>query len=401
MSKYGDASILLSRFDNRPKMVMQRGEGVYFYDTKGIRYLDLMSGWGCNCLGANPSVLKEAVETQLHLLTHTGPLVLSDKMFEFGHNLLQATTLDRIFFTSTGAEANENAIKVARKYGSVKLDGAYEVITFSNGFHGRTLAMMSASARPGWDKKFMPKVPGFVHVPWNDLNAVEAAIKNHRIAAIFLELIQGEGGVNVAEQHFIAGLRELAARHKILIMVDEVQTGMGRTGQLFAHNHFDFVPDVLTMAKSIGGGFPLGAIMTKEHCALFENNEVGATYSGQAIMMAVGIAILKEMLKPSFLPRVMAMGDLFKETLKDLAGEGLPITHIRGKGLMIAFDVKEDLAPVIAKQAMSFDPKGINLIINSVRPNSIRMLPPLIIQPQHIAQFKETFRSVYQTVLAH
>jgi acetylornithine/N-succinyldiaminopimelate aminotransferase len=244
----------------RPPIIMERGEGVYLWDLEGKRYLDFMGGWAVTCLGHSPAVIKEALLQQCGKLVNASPSFYNKPMIEFATLLTDTSCFDRVFFASTGAEANESAIKLARKYGKKFLNGAWEIITMNGSFHGRTLATMAATGKKAWEQLFEPKMPGFVHVPINDIDAVTASI-SPKTCAIMLEPIQGEGGVNEASHEYIRALRELCDRHKLLLIFDEVQTGLGRTGKLYAYEHYGVEPDIMTLAKGIGGGYPLSAML--------------------------------------------------------------------------------------------------------------------------------------------
>ena len=253
----------------RPDIVMEKGKGMYLWDTNGKKYLDFIGGWAVNCLGHSPDVITQALSEQAVKLVNASPTFYNVPMIKLAKLLTDHSCFDRAFFTSTGAEANEGAIKLARKYGAKKLGGAYRIITTYGSFHGRTLATMSATGKKHWETLFEPKVPGFIHIPFNDIDAAAAAV-DPDTCAIMLEPVQGEGGVNVADETYIKALRKLCTDKNILLIFDEVQTGFGRTGKLFAYEHYGVEPDVITLAKGIGGGFPLGAMLTKEKYNLFD-----------------------------------------------------------------------------------------------------------------------------------
>ncbi len=280
---------------NRPQVVMEHGEGMYVWDTEGKRYLDFIGGWAVTCLGHSPQVISDALLKQSGKLINVSPAFYNKPMVEFARLLTKLTGLERVFFGSTGAEANESAIKLARKYGSVHKGGAYEIITTNRSFHGRSLATMAATGKAGWEQMFTPQVPGFVKVPFNDIEAIAQAI-NRNTCAVLLELIQGEGGVYEVSLAYIQELRKLCSEQGILLIFDEIQTGIGRTGSMFAYEHYDVLPDVLTLAKGIGGGFPLSAMLVKEAYNLFEAGDQGGTYTGQPLAMAVGSAVVGEVI---------------------------------------------------------------------------------------------------------
>lgn len=356
----------------RPDIVMEKGKGMYLWDTDGRKYLDFIGGWAVNCLGHCPEAIASALKEQADELVNASPTFFNKKMIQFARLLTDITCFDRVFFTSTGAEANEGAIKLARKYGSIRLSGAFEIITTKNSFHGRTLATMSATGKTKWEKLFAPKVAGFIHVPFNDIDALSAAV-NINTCAVMLEPVQGEGGVNIADEAYIRALRTLCNEKGILLIFDEVQTGIGRTGRMFAYEHYGIEPDVMTLAKGIGGGFPLSAMLTKEKFNLFEAGDQGGTYSSQPLAMAVGIAVVKEVLDRQLPQRAEMMGNYLIDRLKCIADK-YPIKNIRGKGLLIAFDLNDPLGADIVSECLMN-----GLIINSPQPSVIRFMPPLIV----------------------
>ncbi|QYR19464.1 acetylornithine/succinylornithine family transaminase [Paenibacillus sp. sptzw28] len=361
----------------RPEIVMERGEGMYLWDTEGKRYLDFVGGWAVTCLGHSPAVIKEALERQAAILVNSSPSFYNKPMIEFAELLTELSGFDRVFFASSGAEANESAIKLARKHGAKNLGGACEIITTVNGFHGRTLAMMSATGKKHWESLFAPKLPGFKHVPFNDFDSCLAAI-DRNTCAIMLELIQGEGGVHPADEEYLYRLRKTCDDYGILLIFDEIQTGLGRTGKLFAYEHYGIQADVMTLGKGIGGGFPLSAMLTKERYNIFDAGDQGGTYTGQQLAMAVGYAVVNEIVNLELPRRAERQGKYILEGLRELA-EKYNIQHIRGRGLLIAFDLPE---PVGAKFAAECLKEG--LLVNSPNATTIRLMPPLIVSEEEI-----------------
>jgi acetylornithine/N-succinyldiaminopimelate aminotransferase len=377
---------------SRPDIIMEKGKGMYLWDTEGRRYLDFIGGWAVTCLGHCPDVIKNVLENQACELINASPTFYNKPMIDFAELLTDNSCFDRVFFASSGAEANEGAIKLARKYGKKHLNGAYEIITAINGFHGRTLAAMSASGRKQWYDLFEPKVPGFKHVTFNDLDSIYANI-NSGTCAIMLELIQGEGGVRVADEVYIKKLREICDKNKILLIFDEVQTGFGRTGKLFAYEHFDVEPDIMTLAKGIGGGYPLSALLTKEEYNIFEAGDQGGTYSGQPLAMSVGLAVLNEVIKKEIPLNAELQGKYLVNKLNNLK-EKFNLQDIRGKGLLIAFDVPVDSGSVIVSECLKD-----GLIINSPKPATIRLMPPLIVTETDTDCMIEILSNVLNRVL--
>lgn len=356
----------------RPDIVMERGEGVYLWDTEGKSYLDFMGGWAVTALGHCPKVLTEALINQSKILINASPSYYNKPMIEFAKLLTDNSCFDRVFFTNSGSEANEGAIKLARKYGAKFLNGAYEIITAVNSFHGRTLATMSATGKKVWEELYEPKVPGFKHVPLNDLEAIKSAITPN-ICAIMFEPIQGEGGVNELDKQYIKALREICKEHKILLIFDEVQTGLGRTGSLFAYEHYGIEPDIMTLAKGIGGGYPLSALLVKEEFNIFEPGDQGGTYSAQPLGMAAGLAVAGEIINKNLAYNANIQGEYIIKKLNEIKDK-YKLTNIRGKGLLLAFDISKNNGSEIVEECLN---EG--LLINSPRPSIIRLMPPLII----------------------
>ena len=376
----------------RPEVVMEKGEGLYLWDTDGKKYLDFVGGWAVTSLGHSPAVIAKALARQSKVLVNASPSFLNIPMIEYARLLVNRSCFDRVFFASSGAEANEGAIKLARKYGSLSRDGAFEIITTVNSFHGRTLATMSATGKKKWENLFEPKVPGFIHVPLNDFAALKAAV-NSRTCAVMLEPIQGEGGVLEVDPGYIRQLRQLCDEQGILLIFDEVQTGLARTGKLFAYQHYGVEPDVMTLAKGIGGGFPLAALLVKERFNIFEAGDQGGTYSGQPLAMAVGLAVMQEVLEKNLVDNAAMQGEYIQKKLRELAAR-FQLTNIRGKGLLLAFDLPtEQGAEVVAACLRQ------GLLVNSPQPATIRLMPALIVNTAEIDWMTEILANVLQEVL--
>lgn len=371
----------------RPEIVMERGEGMYLWDTEGKRYLDFVGGWAVTCLGHSPAVIQQALSSQAGTLVNTSPSYYNKPMLEFASRLTELSGFDRVFFGSSGAEANEGAIKLARRHGVRNLGGAYEIITAQNSFHGRTLATMSATGKKQWESLFAPKVPGFTHVPLNDIEALMSAI-NPNTCAILLELIQGEGGVHTVDAEYLGRIRQLCDETGILLIFDEVQTGLGRTGKLFASEHYGIQSDVMTLGKGIGGGFPLSALLVKEDYNIFEAGDQGGTYTGQPLAMAVGLAVVNEIVAQRLPANAEQQGNYIQEGLHRIA-ETYGLSRIRGKGLLLAFDLPEDIGSEIAADCL----QG-GLLINAPNPRSIRLMPALIVSREHTDMMFEILERV-------
>ncbi|MBS1142851.1 MAG: acetylornithine aminotransferase apoenzyme [Proteobacteria bacterium] len=370
----------LMSITHRPDLVFERGEGSWLYDHQGKAYLDFIQGWAVNTLGHCPPEIAAALAAQAAKLINPSPAFYNGPMVELAGLLTANSAFDRVFFANTGAEANEGAIKLARKWGRLHKDGAYEIITFGHSFHGRTLATMSASGKAGWDTIYAPQVPGFPKATYNDIASVEANI-GPKTVAVMLEPVQGEGGVIPAEISFLKALRDLTQARGILLIVDEVQTGMGRTGKLFAYQHADIAPDIMTLAKGIGGGVPLAALLAREEICCFEPGDQGGTYNGNPLMTAVGAAVLKRLLAPGFLAEVEARGQYLAKRLLELSAKHGQNGE-RGAGLLRALVLADERGPDIVRRALEGGPKG--LLLNSPRPNLLRFMPALNVSEAEI-----------------
>ena len=371
----------------RPPVAFADGQGSWLYDTHGNRYLDLIQGWAVTCLGHSPAPVVKALAEQGARLISCSPAYHNEQSVRLAGALTRASGLDQVFFANSGAEANEGAIKLARRWGEKNRGGAYEIVTMENGFHGRTLATMSASGKPAWKTLFEPKVPGFPKVPSGDLGAVEAAITD-RTVAVMLEPIQGEAGVIPAGVDYLKALRDLTAKRGILLILDEIQTGMGRTGTLFHCEQAGIVPDVMTLGKGLGGGVPLAALLARREVSCFEYGDQGGTFNGNALMCAVGSAVLGEIAAPGFLERVRTAGDRLWKGLEALSGRH-GFGAVRGSGLLLALDLKRPVGPEIVAEALVD-----GLLLNSPRPDSLRFMPALTIADAEIDQALEMLDAV-------
>ncbi len=370
----------LMEITRRPAITFTHGRGGLLWDSEGNRYLDFIQGWAVNCLGHSPPAVARALAEQSARLLNCSPAYYSEPMMRYANALTAAAGLERVFFANSGAEANEGAIKLARKWGAKHRGGTYEIVTTVGGFHGRTLATMSASGKAGWDGLFEPKVAGFPKVPLNDLAAVEAAVGD-RTAAVMLEPIQGESGVWPADDGYLRSLRALADRRGILLILDEIQTGMGRTGSLFCFEHAGVRPDIVTLGKGIGAGTPLAALLAREEVCCFEPGDQGGTYNGNALMAAVGHAVLEELTADGFLERVCEAGAALRRGLESLSGK-YGLGGVRGRGLLLALDLtpRSDGFALVEKALA----KG--LLLNAPAPDALRFVPALNVTDAEIAE---------------
>ncbi|WP_347554876.1 acetylornithine transaminase [Robbsia sp. KACC 23696] len=358
---------------NRPEIVFTHGKGNWLYDNNDKRYLDFIQGWAVNSLGHSDDGMVDALTEQSRKLINPSPAYYNAPMARLAGLLTENSVFDKVFFANSGAEANEGAIKLARKWGQKNRNGAYEIITFDHSFHGRTLATMSASGKPGWDTIFAPQVPGFPKADLNDIASVEKLITDKTVA-VMLEPVQGEGGVIPATREFMQQLRALTTKHNLLLIVDEVQTGCGRTGQLFAYELSGVEPDIMTLGKGIGGGFPLAALLAKESASVFVAGDQGGTYNGNPPMTAVGYEVISRMVAPGFLENVRTCAEYLRSQLLKLSEE-YGFAGERGEGLLRALLLGSDIGPQIVEEARLLTPTG--LLINAARPNLLRFMPAL------------------------
>ncbi|AKJ70117.1 acetylornithine aminotransferase [Pandoraea thiooxydans] len=383
---------------NRPETVFTHGKGSWIFDHTGKRYLDFIQGWAVNCLGHCNEGMIRALTEQAGKLINPSPAYYNEPMARLAGLLTKNSCFDKVFFTNSGAEANEGAIKLARKWGQKHPNAAggarFEIITFDHSFHGRTLATMSASGKPGWDKIFAPQVPGFPKAELNDIASVEKLIGPDTVA-VMLEPVQGEGGVIPATREFMLQLRELTHRHNLLLIVDEVQTGCGRTGKLFAYELSGITPDIMTLGKGIGGGVPLAALLSTAAVAVFEAGDQGGTYNGNPLMTAVGISVIEQLTAPGFLENVTQLGNYLREQLLALC-DTYGFEGERGEGLLRALLLGKDIGPQIVEKARNLSPDG--LLVNAARPNLLRFMPALNVTREEIDQMIAMLKTVLAQV---
>lgn len=383
---------------NRPELVFTEGDGMWLTDHKGKRYLDYLQGWAVNCLGHSPACIQEALTTQAKKLINPSPAFYNEPSIALAALLTANSCFDRVFFANSGAEANEGAVKLARKWGKLNKNAAgenrYEIITFDHSFHGRTLATMSASGKAGWDTIYAPQVPGFFKATLNDLDSVKKLITDKTIA-VMLEPVQGEGGVIPATREFMQGLRALTKEHGVLLIVDEVQTGMGRTGELFGYQLSGITPDIMTLGKGIGGGVPLAAMLCREEIACFEPGDQGGTYNGNPLMTAVGTAVAQALLAPGFLQSVKDKGAYLSAALIKLT-EKHGLAGERGDGLLRALKLGSDIGPQIVEKARDLEPVG--LLLNSPRPDLLRFMPALNVTYEELDQMIDMLSGVLSEI---
>lgn len=355
----------------RQPITLTRGDGAYVWDSEGKQYLDLVAGLAVNVLGHCHPAIVEAVQYQVTQLIHVSNIYYNVPQIKLAELLHTLSGGMRAFFCNSGAEANEAAIKLARKYGRLHRNGAYEIISMDHGFHGRTLATTAATGKPAYHATWAPIPDGFKQVPFNDLEALKAATTDKTVG-ILIETIQGESGVWPADKAFLQGVRAWCDEQNLVLILDEIQSGMGRTGKFFAYEHYGITPDIITLAKGLAGGVPIGAMLTGTRTDLFTPGEHGTTFGGNPIACAAGVATLTTMLEENLLDHVANTGKIWRTHLERLCASYPFIDSPRGMGLMQAFHVKHDLSATIVQQAHAH-----SLLVNNPTPDAIRMIPPL------------------------
>ena len=353
-----------------PALVFERGAGSYLFDAEGRRYLDWIQGWAVNCLGHSPEVLVHALADQAATLINPSPAFFNRPAIALAELLTRRSGFDEVFFANSGAEANEGAIKLARRWGQKFKGGAHEIVTFGDAFHGRTLATMSASGKPGWDVLFAPQVDGFPKAVFNDIDSVRSMVRDTTVAVMF-EPIQGEAGVIPATRAFAAELQALCRREGLLLIVDEVQTGCARTGHVFAHEQLGIEPDIMTLGKGLGGGVPLSALLARRAVSCFDYGDQGGTYCGNPLACAAGLAVMTQLTQDGFLASVREIGGYLRTRLEALSAR-FGLGDVRGDGLLLALELGRDMAGEIVEHA-----RAAGLLLNAPRPHLLRFMPAL------------------------
>lgn len=362
----------------RQPIVIVRGEGTRVWDEEEKEYLDFTSGWAVNTLGHCHPALVRAVDEQARTLMQTSNQFYTMPQLKLARLLVENSCLDRVFFSNSGAEANEGAVKLARKYGRIQHNGAYQVITALNSFHGRTLAMAAATGQPHYQEQWQPLSPGFVNVPYDDIDAIKRAT-NSETCAVMLEPVQGEGGVNVPSPNYLKQVREWCDEQDLVMILDEVQTGIGRLGTLFGYQRFGVEPDAITLAKGLGGGIPIGAFMAREKFCVLAPGDHGSTFGGNALTCAAAFAVVDYVVQNDIPAHVSAVGQRLREGLNALESRHEYITQVRGMGLLLALQFNSDITPQVVSLC---NQEG--LLLNPLRPNALRLMPPLTVTPQEV-----------------
>lgn len=388
-----EARVHMQMFRRLP-VTLVRGEGTRVWDDTGRAYLDFVAGIAVDTLGHAHPGLADTIAQQARTLVHVSNLFYSEPQVALAELLVEHSALDQVFFCNSGAEANEGAIKLARKWGIQNRAGAYEIIATNNGFHGRTLATVAATGTPRYREPFGPTLPGFVFVDYDDLDAIKAATTD-RTCAVLLEPIQGEGGVNVPHADYLRGVREWCDQRGILLILDEVQTGCGRTGTLWGYEQAGIEPDIMTLAKGLGGGVPIGAVLSKTHCAVFEPGDHGSTFGGNPLATAAGAYVLRQVIEGGVLQNAAARGEQLEQRLAAIEDRHeLAVGH-RGRGLLQGLVLQRDVAGEVVTKALAH-----GLILNAVRPNTVRFMPPLTVTAAEIDEATAIVERVLDEIAA-
>ncbi len=376
------------RTGKRLPVVLVRGEGSRIWDEDGKQYLDFFAGTATASLGHAHPMLADALADQARTLIITSNLMYTIPQLQLAELLVEHSCLDRVYFANSGAEANEAAIKLARKWGHEQRNGAYEIICTENGFHGRTLTTITASGTARYKEPFAPLPPGFVHVPYNDFAAIKGAT-NEKTCAIMLEPIQGEGGVNVPDDDYLPNVRRWCDEQHLLLILDEVQTGLGRCGALFAYELYGIEPDIMTLAKGIAAGVPLAAVLAKEHCAVFTPGDHGSTFGGNPLATRAGYEVVKYIIEQHLPEKVAQDGKYLEQRLHSMEDRIEIVSGARGKGLLQAVVLARDAADEVVRRCLE---RG--LIVNNVRPDAVRICPPLIVSRDELDEGLTILESV-------
>ena len=362
----------------RQPVVIVKGEGSRVWDADGKEYLDFVAGWAVDNLGHSHPVITQAIVEQAGTLLQTSNQFYTVPQIQLAELLVENSCLDQVFFGNSGAEANEGALKLAKRYGKLNRDGAYEVITALNSFHGRTATTVAATGQPHYQENFLPLQPGFVHVDFNDVEAI-MNVTTDKTAAIMLEPVQGEGGVNIPDEDYLIRVRQWCDQNNLLLILDEVQTGMGRLGSLFGYQEYNVEPDVITLAKGLGFGVPIGAFMSKASAMALVPGDHGSTFGGNALTTAAAYAGTKFLIDNNIPAHVKQMETHLLDRLNVLKARFSFITEVRGKGLLTAMFFDSDISAQVLTNA-----NAAGILLNGVRPNAVRFMPPLNITPEEI-----------------
>ncbi|HSL02565.1 MAG TPA: acetylornithine transaminase [Nitrospiraceae bacterium] len=390
-----DAARYLMQTYTRQPLSIVRGRGMKVYDLEGREYLDFVGGIAVNVLGHGHPDLVQAIQRQAAQLIHTSNLYYTEPQVKLAQMLVDHSFADKVFFCNSGAEANEAAIKLARRYSHDKYGaGRFEIVTMKNSFHGRTFATLTATGQEKVQKDYEPLLPGFSYVSFNNLEELERAVTD-KTAAILLEPIQGEGGVYVANREYLKQVRELCSKKDVLLMFDEIQTGMGRTGTIFAYEQMGVQPDIMTLAKGLGGGVPIGACLARDSVAkAFSPGSHASTFGGNPLACAAGLAVCRALLEGHVLDRARQMGEYFSKGLSDCKARHKVVREVRGLGLLQGMELDMD-AKVVVSECLT---RGI--LINGAGEHVLRFVPPLIVTQLEIDRLLDTLGQIFSTQAA-
>lgn len=394
MSKWHEleAKYYMRTFDRVP-VTFVRGEGARIWDENGRQYLDFVGGLAVDCLGHCHPVVAEAVSKQVRTLIQTSNLFYTIPQLQLAEILVENSCLDRVFFCNSGAEANEGAVKLARRYGYYKLNRAYEVISAFGSFHGRTLAMVAATGQSKMQEPYPPLPTGFVNVEFNNVEAIKKAT-TEKTCAVILEPVQGEGGVNIPDDGYLAAVRKWCDEAGILLILDEIQTGMGRTGTLFAYQRYGAEPDIMTLAKGMADGLPIGAILAKEQASVFKFGEHGSTFGGNPLCCAAAYATVKYLIENDIPGNANRVGQYLVKGLEVLKRKYPFIVEIRSVGLLTAIEFSREIA-----KSLVFTCLEQGLVVNLLKPNALRLIPPLIIGTDEVDEALDLLDRALSTVV--
>ncbi len=367
----------------RQPVVIARGEGTRVWDVEDKEYLDFTSGWAVNNVGHANSVVADAIAVQARTLLQTSNQFYTIPQLQLAELLVENSAMDKVFFCNSGAEANEGAMKLARRYGAQKRNGAFEIVTALNSFHGRTMANVSATGQPHYQELFQPIPPGFSHVPFDDIEALKGAITD-RTVAVMLEPVQAEGGVNIPSEGYLQNVRDFCDENELLLIFDEVQTGIGRLGTLFGYQSFGVEPDIMTLAKGLGGGVPIGAFMATDEAMAFQPGDHGSTFGGNALTCAAAYASTKYILDNDVVDNAATVGAYLGQGLNDLMSRYDFITEVRGMGCLWAMLFDSDITPAVVGAC-----NDAGILLNPLRPNAVRLMPPLTVTKEEIDEALE------------
>ena len=386
-------TVLMDTYQRQP-IALRSGNGVWVTTDDGRELLDLVAGIAVNILGHNHPALRDAIAAQAATLMHTSNLYYTAPQVDLAERLVASAFPSRVFFCNSGAEANEGAIKLARKWGKLHRDGAHVIVCAQGAFHGRTMGALAATANARYRRPFEPLPKGFVHVPYDDLGALEQSIDG-ATCAVMLEPIEGEGGVIPLQPGRLAAIRRLCDERDVLLILDEVQTGMGRTGRWWAHQHEAAAPDVMTVAKALGGGVPIGAILAAPRADVFEPGDHGSTFGGGPLACAAAVAVMRTVRSEGLVEHAAEVGDYLAESLSALAGTGAPVAGVRGRGLMLGLALTRDIARDVAAAAID-----AGLIVNAIGDRTLRLVPPLIITRDEVDEAVRRLSRAFDAVAA-